>query len=107
MWERFFAPTATVDERVAALEGGETLRAAVEQRAFDPLQAHASAQVAKVDLVATDRAVVTYDVFLDASVALSAAQGFAVREGGVWKVSAESFCALVSLGASAPIPGCA
>jgi hypothetical protein len=27
-------------------------------------------------------------------------------QDGVWKVAADSFCALIALGATAPIPGC-
>jgi len=57
-------------------------------------------------LTAPDRATVTYDVLLNGSLALPDAQGIAVLQGGVWKVGAESFCALISLGATGPIPGC-
>jgi hypothetical protein len=49
---------------------------------------------------------VTYDVALNGQVALPDAQGQAVLQDGVWKVSSASFCSLITIGASAPIPGC-
>jgi hypothetical protein len=88
------------------LENGASLQQALEQRATDPLQQQASAKVKNVDLTAPDHATVTYDVLLNGTVALADSQGIAVLQEGVWKVSANSFCALISLGATAPIPGC-
>jgi hypothetical protein len=105
-WEEFFLPTTSIDDRVALLENGESLRQALVLRAADPLQQQASAKVKKVELTAPDRATVTYDVSLNGVVALADSQGTAVLQAGVWKVGAESFCALVSLGATGPIPGC-
>jgi hypothetical protein len=105
-WERFFLPSTSISDRAALLENGVTLQAALEQRAKDPLQQQASARVKNIDLDAPGRATVTYDVSLNGEVALPDAQGVAVLQDGVWKVSAESFCALISLGATQPIPGC-
>ena len=105
-WARFFLPATSMADRIALLENGATLQQALEQRAKDPLQQQASATVKAVELTAPDRAAVTYDVLLNGSLALPDAQGIAVLQGGVWKVGAESFCALISLGATGPIPGC-
>ena len=105
-WARFFLPATSMADRIALLENGATLQQALEQRAKDPLQQQASATVKAVELTAPDRATVTYDVLLNGSLALPDAQGIAVLQGGVWKVGAESFCALISLGATGPIPGC-
>ena len=105
-WERFFLPTTSIADRVALLENGATLQQALEQRAKDPLQQQASATVKTVELTAPDRATVTYDVSLNGTVALPDAQGTAVLQDGMWKVGAESFCALIVLGATGPIPGC-
>ena len=104
-WERFFLPTTAIADRVA-LENGPALQQALELRATDPLQAQASAVVKSVELTAPDQATVTYDVLLNGVVALPDSQGISVRRDGVWKVGAESFCALISLGATGPIPGC-
>jgi hypothetical protein len=105
-WEKFFLPTTPISDRVALLENGASLQQALEMRSTDPLQRQASAVVKAVDLTEPGRATVTYDVLLNGSVALPDAQGFAVFQDGVWKVGADSFCALISLGATGPIPGC-
>jgi hypothetical protein len=105
-WQRFFLPTTSIIDRVALLENGAALQQALEQRSTDPLMQQASAVVKSVELTATDRATVTYDVLLNGTVALADSQGTAVLQDGVWKVSADSFCALISLGATDPIPGC-
>ncbi len=105
-WQRFFDHTTALADREALLENGPSYAAALITRSKDPLQAQASATVKSVALTAGDRATVTYDVSLNGAVALPDAQGEAVRQGGVWKVSAQSFCSLVTLGAASPVPGC-
>lgn len=105
-WEKFFRATATIAEREALLENGSQYVAALTERSKDPLQAQASAKVTAVEVTGPDRATVTYDVSLNGNVALPGAQGVAVLQEGVWKVSAQSFCSLVSLGAPGPVPGC-
>ena len=105
-WEKFFRAASTIPEREALLENGSQYVAALTQRSKDPLQAQASAKVTSVQVTGPDRATVTYDVSLNGSVALPGAQGVAVLQDGIWKVSAQSFCSLVSLGATGPIPGC-
>lgn len=105
-WEKFFRATSTIAERATLLENGSQYVAALTQRSKDPLQAQASAKVTTVEVTGPDRATVTYDVSLNGNVALPGAQGVAVLQDGVWKVSAQSFCSLVSLGATGPVPGC-
>jgi hypothetical protein len=105
-WEKFFTPGTAVDERVALLQNGSELRAAIEQSATNPLQQQASAKVTQVAFTSPTEATVTYDVYLNGAVALPNSQGMAVLEGGTWKVAQQSFCSLISLGVSGPIPGC-
>ena len=105
-WEQFFLPTTSIADRVALLENGASFQQALEIRSKDPLQQQASSTVKSIELTAPDRASVTYDVLLNGTIALAGAQGFAVLQSGIWKVGAESFCALVGLGARDPIPGC-
>ena len=105
-WEKFFTPGTSVDERVALLQDGSALRAAIEQSATNPLQQQARAKVTQVTFTSPTEATVTYDVYLNGTVALPNSQGMAVLEGGTWKVAQQSFCSLISLGVSGPIPGC-
>ena len=105
-WERFFTPGTSVDERVALLQNGSALRGAIEQSATNPLQQQATAKVTQVAFTSPTEATVTYDVYLNGAIALPNSQGMAVLEGGTWKVAQQSFCSLISLGVSGPIPGC-
>lgn len=105
-WITFFQNTTSIPDRVALLENGPSLQKALEQRAVDPLQQQASAQVVSVALDDATHATVTYNILINGTPALTDAQGTAVLQDGVWKVGADSFCALISLGATAPIPGC-
>ena len=105
-WEKFFKPGTSVDERVTLLQNGAALRPAIEQSATNPLQQQASAKVTQVTFTSPTEATVTYDVYLNGAVALPNSQGMAVLDGGTWKVAQQSFCSLISLGVSGPIPGC-
>jgi hypothetical protein len=105
-WVKFFTPGTSVDDRVALLQNGASLRAAIEQFATNPLQQQVSAKVTQVAFTSPTEATVTYDVSLNGTVALPAAQGTAVLEGGMWRVSQASFCSLLSLAATGPIQGC-
>ena len=105
-WEEFFSPSETIQQREALLENGASYEQALIQRSQDPRQATAKAKVKSVELTPPDRATVTYDVYLGDTVALPDAQGFAVLQDGVWKVSGESFCALMTLASTDPVPGC-
>jgi len=105
-WEKFFTPGTPVAERVALLQNGSALQAAIEQSATNPLQQQATAKVTQVTFTSPTEATVTYDVYLNGAVALPNSQGMAVLEGGTWKVAQQSFCSLISLGVSGPIPGC-
>jgi hypothetical protein len=105
-WEKFFTPGTSIDERVSLLQNGAALRAAIDQSATNPLQQQASAKVTQVTFTSPTEATVTYDVSLNGTVALPGAQGTAVLEGGTWKVGQASFCSLLSLAGTGPIPGC-
>jgi len=107
-WERFFSASTPLADRESLLEHGATYHDALVMRSKDPLQAQASAHVKNVELASLDAitAAVTFDVLLNGQVALPDAAGTAVKEGGEWKVSGTSFCSLVTLGATAPVPGC-
>ncbi|HSB86879.1 MAG TPA: hypothetical protein VLD86_11240 [Ilumatobacteraceae bacterium] len=105
-WETFFRAGTPLAEREALLEDGSKYEQALTMRSADPLQAQASADVRDVTLTDATHAHVIYDVILGETVALPAAEGNAVLQDGTWKVGAESFCSLIALGASEPIPGC-
>jgi hypothetical protein len=105
-WERFFDAGTPLAERESLLENGPAYEQALVMRSGDPLQAQASAKVRSVTITDATHADVVYDVLLSGTPALEGSPGVAVLQDGVWKVSADSFCSLVTLGASGPVPGC-
>lgn len=105
-WQTFFHAGTPLADRQALLEDGAQYEQALTIRSADPLQAQASAVVRSVTLTDATHAHVVFDVMLGDTVALPAAEGDAILQDGTWKVRAESFCALILLGATEPIPGC-
>mgnify|MGYP003340772206 CR=1 FL=1 len=57
-----------------------------------------TAKVSDVAFESETRALVTYDILLNGTPAMSGSQGVSVLVDGKWLVSEESFCALVALG---------
>ena len=105
-WEMFFSAKTPLASRQTVLENGSQYQQALLARSKDPLMAEASAKVNSVELTGPDQASVSYDVSLNGQTALAGATGVAVLQDGVWKVSAQSFCALITLGTTQSIPGC-
>jgi hypothetical protein len=63
--------------------------------------------VQTVTLISPTKAAVGYTILLRGAPVLPGQKGTAVYQGGVWKVSAASFCSVVKLGANGQkIPGC-
>jgi len=104
VWERFFSAQTPLAERRSLLESGAQYDQALAAASKDPRQSQSSARVTDVQLTAPDRAAVIYDVLLNGQPALTGSQGVAILQDGTWKVSGQSFCALVTL--AGPVPGC-
>jgi hypothetical protein len=68
--------------------------------------AQESAKVDTVTLTTPTTATLTYDLSTNGAVVLKGADGKAVYEGGQWLVSKDTFCGLVGLTYSKPLPGC-
>ncbi|MCC3316953.1 hypothetical protein [Nocardia africana] len=107
-FERFFDGSTSADQKVALLENGPAFAAAIKAQADSPMAKSASAKVTNVASTSTDHADVTFDVLFNGAPALSGQQGGAVRIEGTWKVTAATFCALLTLeGAAPPVCGAA
>jgi hypothetical protein len=105
-WEKFFNAKSTLEERSALLQDSAKYAQALATLVQDPRMKSASAAVKGVELTGPDQATVTYDVLLNGAPALTNSSGIAAFQGGGWKVSGESFCALATLGSTTPVPGC-
>jgi hypothetical protein len=108
-WVTFFNPKTSVAAKQALLENGSKYTALLQQQAANPQAATASAAVTSVTLASATAttAKVVYSILLSGTPVLTGQKGSAVYEGGTWKVSVASFCALASLESGGkPVAGC-
>ena len=96
-WEEFFNPKTANDRRVQLIENGPAFAATLQAQAANPLAASSMVKVSKVAVTSPTTATVTYSILLNGQPALPDQQGLAVLLDGTWKVSAASFCALLTL----------
>lgn len=101
-FEKFFDGATSADQKIALLENGPAFADAIKAQADSPLAKSASAKVTGVASTGTDHADVTFDVLFNGKPALSGQQGSAVDVDGTWKVTASTFCALLTLEGAAP-----
>ncbi|HEY7627266.1 MAG TPA: hypothetical protein VH761_09360 [Ilumatobacteraceae bacterium] len=102
-----------IDRKVAVLEHGEQLRQMIVDAAADPQFQQLTTAVTSVTMLSDGDcatagevapcAGVVHDMFVGGLPAMVGLQSHAVEIGGVWKVSAKSWCAIVEIGgASCP-----
>ena len=96
-WATFFNAKTSTSKRVALLQDGDKLAAAIRAQSANPLAATASAKVTHVALTGTSQASVTYSILAAGQTVLPSQQGVAVYQDGVWKVGLASFCGLLKL----------
>ncbi|MGW8380348.1 hypothetical protein [Streptomyces sp. ODS28] len=107
-WQRFFDPDVSNDEKAKVLENGEQLKLLLEAFNGDQRGRQVRAKVQHVSFTSAEDADVDYALTLKGATALPGAKGTSVEQGGVWKVSVKSLCALVRMsGTNVPkAPGC-
>jgi hypothetical protein len=91
-----FDGTATLDTRLAVLQNGTSLAQALSALASSPLIKQTSATVSKVTLTSPNQAQVTYTLAVSGTPIAKDQAGTAVQDSGTWKVSASTFCALLT-----------
>ena len=100
-WEKFFAASTPVTEKVKLLQNGAALESAIKAFANFPLASGIGAKVTNVTVSSATKAAVTYNLTSSSGGALLSGQkGVAVYQDGTWKVGDESLCGLFRL-----IPG--
>lgn len=100
-YEKFFAGSTSLSDRVALLQNGSQFKSVVQELANNPLAKNVSAKVSSVTLQGANRAKVVYVVTFGGA-ALPEQTGSAVRENGKWKVGDASLCRLIALGGTTP-----
>ena len=96
-WGAFFNPKTPVAKRVSLLQNGQTFASIIKAQASSALASSATSSVSAVTVESPTQAKVTYSILVGGSPALKNQPGVAVKQGGVWKVGDQSFCALLTL----------
>lgn len=99
---RFFNPTVAETDRLSLIQDGAAFSQAMDQQAKSAFAKAASVKVVKVTVNSAKRATVVYTILLSGSPVLSNQTGYAVNEGGKWKVAGQTFCELLAV--EGPLP---
>jgi hypothetical protein len=94
-WEKFFASSTPVSEKVTLLQNGNLFSGAIS--GLTSLVSGLGAKVTGVTVNSPTMATVTYNLTAGGSSLLSGQTGTAVYENGVWKVGDASLCGLLGL----------
>ncbi len=108
-WMTFFHTGTKPAAAKRLLQNGDRMTQAIKVAAQVQRQTKLKedARVTKVAITSPTTATVTYDLLSHGTTLLPGATGQAVLQDGRWKVSTETFCTLVELGAGGKkIPGC-
>ncbi|MDT4903029.1 MAG: hypothetical protein QOH52_1045 [Pseudonocardiales bacterium] len=101
-YETFFDIKATTAQTVTVLQHGSAFSPTLAGQAKAAAAQKLAATVSKVNLASPNVADVTFTLTSNGSPLLPNTHGKAVREGGTWKVAAETFCALLGLQGTPP-----
>ncbi|MEV5439106.1 hypothetical protein AB0K80_24305 [Streptomyces sp. NPDC052682] len=108
-WQKFFDPKTPVAQKQKVLENGERMAPVLGAFSGDARGGQVQAKVTRVEFTSPTLATVTYDLTLKGATVLPNASGTAIEQGGTWKVSAKTLCALVQMsgnGSATAVPGC-
>jgi hypothetical protein len=97
LYQTFFDGTLPAQTKVAILERGPEFVQVLRQQAAGPLAKSSGVKVTRVVRSTDNSAAVTFNVLLDGKPVLADQHGGAVLDGGRWKVSASTYCALLSV----------
>jgi hypothetical protein len=101
-WTTFFKGSTPAATRLALLQDSSAFAAVLHTQTSSSFAKGLSVTVSKVAITSATTATVTYSILIGGSPELPGAKGEAVRIGGQWKVSTQSFCGLLQLEGGAP-----
>jgi len=96
-WVKFFNGATPAAAKITLLQNGQQFATVISAQASSPLAKSTQAKVRSVTITSPTTATVKYSIVEGGQVALPGQTGQAVLQGGVWKVSAPSFQALLKL----------
>jgi hypothetical protein len=94
---KFFDGTQPASGKAALLENGQQYAQQIKAYAATSLDKLAKAQVLAVTVTSSTSADVTYSLIVSGTPVLANQQGKAVLQNGTWKVSAQTFQALLAM----------
>lgn len=100
-YKHFFSGTASPAVSQQALQHGDAFKAVLEEQAKGQYSKNSGVEVGDVS-VRGQVADVTFTITSKGAPLLSNIKGFAVQEGGTWKVAAATFCMLLKLQGNPP-----
>lgn len=100
----FFAGDTSVHTRARLLQDAAALRPALRRLSAQDSWQGTSVKVEHVVLADASHAIVTYSLIRHAKAILAHQHGQAVLVDGSWKVATPSFCVILALRGSAPVP---
>jgi hypothetical protein len=98
----FFAGSSTAADKIALVQNGQAFAQTINAQAGSPMAGSTTATVQSVRLIDPAHAKVDYSIMMGGKSALPNQAGDAVKENGKWKVSAATFCALLTMEQAAP-----
>jgi hypothetical protein len=99
----FFSTATSLRKSIAVLQHGDTFcPALLEVNHTSYGKQKTNAKVSSVRVTKPDLAEVKFTIRVAGQVVLPNAKGYAVKEGGEWKVAAQTFCQLLTLEGTAP-----
>jgi len=101
-YAKFFSPDTPGSVSLGLLQNGPAFKAVIDQQAKGSMAGQASAKVSTVQLLSPDTAEVRFTIYLNKQPMLQNQKGYAVREGGTWKVAEYTFCGLLTLEGTPP-----
>jgi hypothetical protein len=97
-----FAESTPIDTSVSLLQDGAEFRDTLVSESKTSYAKQASVTVSKVTVTSANRASVVFSVLLNNSPVLPNQPGYAVRDGGHWKVAGATFCGLLTAQGNPP-----
>ena len=98
----FFAGSTNAADKLALVQDGQAFTQTVNAQAGSGMAGSTTATIQSVQLVDPTHAKVAYSIMMGGKPALPDQSGTAVNEDGKWKVSAATFCALLTMEQAAP-----
>ena len=102
VYTQFVDPKVPLASKAGMLQDGAAFQPSLEALSKTDYAKTVSLAITKVTVTSPKQATVTFDVLLSGSPVVRNQQGYAVNEGGTWKVAGATFCGL--LAAQGPVP---